>query len=223
MWWTNERTFRGAIFVLVADGRLRASKKTPAPYSNFVTSPQSPICHQYKMAPLNVHRILRPPATKATVAASVLISKVNGPFDRFAVSSNWYTNGSIIDRYIPPSIHSFIYTCTLSLSVVLFEEGIHSFVRSLRVRWVARSFIHFFSHKHQITDRMLCAGDRGGKDSCQGDSGGPLVCKDEQSDRFILWGVVSWGKGCAVEGNPGLYADVKYFLPWIEATMKSVP
>ena len=60
---------QGRHFVLVADGRLRGSDKITGqgggggvplphplpPYHNFVTSTQSPICHQYKMAPLNVH------------------------------------------------------------------------------------------------------------------------------------------------------------------------
>ena len=61
----------GRHFVLVADGRLRTSDKitgrgegmgivastTSPPPLNFVSSPQSPICHQYKMAPVSSPRI----------------------------------------------------------------------------------------------------------------------------------------------------------------------
>merc|ERR1711976_441827 len=59
-----------------------------------------------------------------------------------------------------------------------------------------------------IADSMICAGEEG-KDSCQGDSGGPLVCGISQC------GIVSWGYGCAVDGYPGVYTQLSYFLDFV--------
>ncbi|KAF2879681.1 hypothetical protein ILUMI_26487 [Ignelater luminosus] len=68
------------------------------------------------------------------------------------------------------------------------------------------------SYGSLITNRMICAGGWGGKDSCQGDSGGPMAVYGGNS---VQPGIVSWGRGCARPGYPGVYTNVAYFHDWI--------
>ena len=76
------------------------------------------------------------------------------------------------------------------------------------------------SYPGKINDSMICAGlDQGGIDTCQGDSGGPMVC--ETGGKFYLQGVTSWGYGCAQPGKFGVYAKVKYLLPWVNKELSS--
>jgi len=72
----------------------------------------------------------------------------------------------------------------------------------------------------EITDNMICAGlNEGGKDSCQGDSGGPMVnkMKYNATSRWVQSGVVSFGRGCALPGVPGVYARVSRYQDWINS------
>uniref|UniRef100_A0A8C9F6L8 FA7 factor n=1 Tax=Pavo cristatus TaxID=9049 RepID=A0A8C9F6L8_PAVCR len=70
-----------------------------------------------------------------------------------------------------------------------------------------------------ITENMFCAGDlTGKKDSCKGDSGGPHATKYKNT--WFLTGIVSWGKGCAVEGSYGVYTRVSRYIDWLKRYME---
>ena len=82
--------------------------------------------------------------------------------------------------------------------------------------------INFKSHINQCRQAygnfdistQVCAGyTQGGVDSCQGDSGGPLAVSYQ--DVWYLYGVTSYGSGCASAGFPGVYARVTNYVNFI--------
>lgn len=69
-----------------------------------------------------------------------------------------------------------------------------------------------------ITANNICAG-AAGKDACTGDSGGPLLA--EYASGIAQVGITSWGAGCGVAGEFGVYTRVAPYLPWITQMMKT--
>ncbi|WP_433332226.1 S1 family peptidase [Spirillospora sp. CA-294931] len=68
------------------------------------------------------------------------------------------------------------------------------------------------AYSNLIANEEICAGymDTGGVDTCQGDSGGPMFRRDN-TNAWIQVGIVSWGRGCARPGYPGVYTEVSTF------------
>lgn len=73
-----------------------------------------------------------------------------------------------------------------------------------------------YARQTHISNSMICAGyyKIGGRDACQGDSGGPLVANNK------LYGIVSFGVGCARPAYPGVYTRVSFFRKWIDDIME---
>ncbi len=69
--------------------------------------------------------------------------------------------------------------------------------------------------------RALCA-YAPGTDSCEGDSGGPLTQLPRNHDirNVRLIGIVSFGRGCAEAGVPGVYTRVESYFDWIQEAKK---
>ncbi|XP_077204223.1 serine protease 56 isoform X2 [Paroedura picta] len=107
----------------------------------------------------------------------------------------------------------------------LYEDGpAADVVMEARVPLLAQDVCRGTLGRQLFTNAMFCAGYlSGGIDSCQGDSGGPLTCWDPLSERYVLYGITSWGDGCGERGKPGVYARVTAFTDWIHQQIQNLP
>lgn len=94
---------------------------------------------------------------------------------------------------------------------------------ALRTTVVGRRF--------KLDPTHLCAGGRGGVDTCKGDGGGPLVCPTGETITdsygsntpiYVQAGIVGWGVGCGQEGIPGVYTDVASMMCYIDWATRCV-
>ncbi|KAM4858985.1 LOW QUALITY PROTEIN: vitamin K-dependent protein C [Thomomys bottae] len=73
--------------------------------------------------------------------------------------------------------------------------------------------------RNMVSENMLCAGILGDRrDACDGDSGGPMVALSRGT--WFLVGLVSWGEGCGLLNNYGVYTKVSRYLDWIHSHIR---
>uniref|UniRef100_A0AB38ZE62 Venom S1 protease 10 n=1 Tax=Ectomocoris sp. TaxID=3104572 RepID=A0AB38ZE62_9HEMI len=71
-----------------------------------------------------------------------------------------------------------------------------------------------YSYLRTSPPRQLCTHTKD-KDSCKGDSGGPLLYRDPATNRYVVVGIVSFGKSCASK-HGGVWTDVFAYKEWIQ-------
>lgn len=71
-------------------------------------------------------------------------------------------------------------------------------------------------YQEDFPSYFLCAAEKD-KDSCEGDSGGPLMVKTTflGRSRWMAIGIVSWGMGCAIPNQPGVYTRMTEYTRWV--------
>lgn len=73
-----------------------------------------------------------------------------------------------------------------------------------------------------ITNSQLCVQGRVNGDACSGDSGGPLMTDSNSSERYVLYGLVSFGpRRCGLSNFPSVYTRVSSYMEWIIKNIES--
>ncbi|KAF3693460.1 Mannan-binding lectin serine protease 1 [Channa argus] len=82
------------------------------------------------------------------------------------------------------------------------------------------------SVSYNITENMFCAGFfEGGRDTCLGDSGGAFIMEEHISQRWVVFGLVSWGgpEECGSQRVYGVYTRVANYVEWIQKHLQTAP
>ncbi|CDW57632.1 newborn larvae specific serine protease SS2 1 [Trichuris trichiura] len=131
-------------------------------------------------------------------------SEQEPPDDSMCFAAGWGLTGEkIIKRYY-------------LMRLILLENGMLStMLRVVEVRIQPEKACK----RHRVSPfnpkTMICTTGRPTKKgTCMGDSGGPMVCYVKE--RFVQFGVVSWGEEC---GDYTVFTNVAYYSPWLKSTM----
>ncbi|XP_054552434.1 complement C1r subcomponent [Talpa occidentalis] len=82
-------------------------------------------------------------------------------------------------------------------------------------RHMCERWLRYKRRTDVFSQNMFCAGDPTLKqDACQGDSGGVFAVRDEETDRWVATGIISWGIGCG--HGYGFYTKVLNYVDWIK-------
>lgn len=94
-------------------------------------------------------------------------------------------------------------------------QNVQKNLRRARVCMVGRSRCRAMYRKAgiKIYRVMICAKGKN-RDTCSGDSGGPLV------HNGVLYGITSFGIGCANANYPGVYVNIKTKVRWIKKVVR---
>nr|QHB21571.1 venom S1 protease 26 [Platymeris rhadamanthus] len=71
-----------------------------------------------------------------------------------------------------------------------------------------------YSHLKTNPPTQICTHTEN-KDSCKGDSGGPLLYLNPAVNRYVVVGIVSFGKSCGTK-HGGVWTDVFAYREWIQ-------
>lgn len=118
----------------------------------------------------------------------------------------------ITPRVPPPYTPAKVY----GWGTVAYGGPLSSVLRVARVKILPDE--HCSSFGSNFTSRMLCAGEMD-TDACTGDSGGPLMGRLEGAEGDVVFGIVSFGRGCGLENYPGSYVNLVPFLDWIKSAL----
>ncbi|KAI0218527.1 hypothetical protein L0F63_005095 [Massospora cicadina] len=171
----------------------------------------------------NVHRHnLRLPATEEKGKSFKIIDRVAHPkyedYDNGFDVSVWKVKGKPSEPII--SLDKGIYSSTEDTLLTVIGWGTTRSSGSLSPTLLEVKVPVFNAKKCKSiypsldTKSQYCAGyPEGKKDSCQGDSGGPMFISSNNS--YTLVGIVSWGRGCALKGYPGVYTRISAISDFI--------